>query len=328
MSTFEKEIEPFGLMYEGVEYRLEWYVDNPVNPDRLSDSEKDWFNFLIENFRAEFDEWPKDEKLRPYFDHFLGRPKPYRAMGGAYLHIAYDLPRVIADSLAPERTFNDDLDFGRARGIYLQQTPTFFKVIEEYGTKMKIFGPFALINFLISWINPRLSLAGVMGSWILALRTTAWVHGEILHDSTSEMRRNLEKNLRSAVIEATREVSRSRWNVLEWPRRLTPQRMLKSPPAILSVVLFLQAAGDGSGGTGEPSFFDQLRLLLDQFLNQVWLLLPYLFTAVVAVTILGAVAYLLFSYAKAVAWADYLGEAIYYRVGETIVETLEAKREQ
>jgi hypothetical protein len=315
-------------MYREVEDQLKAYVDDPSNPHNLSDDEKKWFRFLIDNFRTEFNAWGGKAELEPYFQHFSRGSKPYRAMGGAYLHISYDLSRVIADSLKSNQAFSFGLAHARARGLFLLQAPIFFHLVEECGKNPRIFGlPFAWIN-RICGARCRFSLAGVIGNWILALRTTAWVHGEILNDSSTWDRTYLEYRILDGIISAARHVARNRTDVLAWPRRLKPSEILPTLAAY-SVILLLQA--------GEPNqpflkqLREQLRALWGDFLSLVSPLFSNPVSAILIAVILGAVGsslYLAYTYVKAVAWADRLGEAILYRVEQQIIRAPTEGRQQ
>jgi hypothetical protein len=297
MSLADENVRPFATLYEKVEQYLTAYVNNPNNPDRLSSSEKDWFNFLITNFRNEFGKWAADVRLQGYLDFFRKGSNAYKALGCAYLHIAYDLPRVIADSLKDEHSFANGLDLGRARGIYLQQAPAFFDIIENQGTNNEIFGH--LFSFL-NWITPdRFSLVGVMGNWILALRTTAWVHAEILKSCTPKKRADLESSLLDAITQAANDVAGDRRNLTGWPRRLRPQQMLK----MSAFFILLQETGQ--------------RTPIDHYSALLWLIT--LIVVVIGVT--GA--YQLINYFKTVLLADRLGEAILYRMEEKIIKVLD-----
>jgi hypothetical protein len=301
MSIANDNVRPFSILYEKVEQYLTAYVNNPNNPDRLSSTEKEWFIFLITNFRNEFRKWAADARLQPYLSYFRKGSNAYKTLGCAYLHIAYDLSRVIADSLKSEHSFASGLDLGRARGIYLQQAPAFFDMIEKNGTNKEIFGHlFSVLN----WITPdRFSLVGVMGNWILALRTTAWVHAEILHSCTPQKRAALESSLLDAITQAANDVAGDRRNLTGWPRRLKPQQMLK----ISGYFILLQETVQRT--PVEPYYSSQTALL--------WLI------TLIGVVVVVIGAYQLINYFKTVLLADRLGEAILYRMEEKIVKVLD-----
>lgn len=303
MSTFEENVKPFSILYEKVEQYLTAYVSNRKNPDRLSLQEKEWFTFLITNFRTEFSKWEADLKLHHYLDYFRDGSNAYKTLGCAYLHIAYDLPRVIADSLKVQHSFASGLDIGRARGIYLQQAPAFFELIENHGTNKEVFGRF--FSFLNGIIPDRFSLVGVMGNWILALRTTAWVHAEILNSCVPGKRAELEDTLLNAINQAADYVSKDRRNMTGWPRRLKPQQMLK----ISGLVILLQETGQ--------------QTPVEQY-SSGQTVLPWLVTLIVVAALL-PVAYQLIKYFKTVLLADRLGEAILYKMDEKIVKALNPK---
>lgn len=298
IQDFAEETRSFSLLYAEVTESLEDYVDHPLNPDKLNFNEKAWFKYLIESFHAYYQEWGKNKEPRfiRYLNHFRGwlTPTVLKLVGHVYLHIAYDMPRVIAESLSNDQhpyMYQDPLgrevpvmyNRVRPRGIYQKQSPVFLELAERSFRKYKITGP---IGFLSKIVPKRLSLFRVLGNWIVGLRMTAWVHGEILRDSPKRQRQQLESNLLYAVNQAAEDVVGHRWNPLWWPSRL-------QPPELLLVVLALQ------GGLANSSVWNRYFL--------IWLLLAL------------TVAYLSFLYFGLVRYVDYLGEAIYRRTAEAML---------
>jgi hypothetical protein len=187
--------------------------------------------------------------------------------------------------------------------------------------------PFALIHRLLS-PRSRFSLAGVIGNWILALRTTAWVHGEILHESSPLVRQDLEHKILRGIKLAAIDVARYRWGVPAWPRRLKPPDML--PTLTAYSMILLQQAGEPSKPFLEQ-LLEQLQKLWGDFLSLFSLLLSNPVSAILIIVILGTLAsslYLAYTYVKAVAWADRLGEAILYRVEQQIMGVPTEGRQQ
>jgi hypothetical protein len=295
-------------MYDEVTEKLEDFIDSP-NSYTLVDSEKDWLRYLIEAFRSDYEAWERGEpKLVDYLQRFhRGRltPRIFTFVGHAYLHIAYDLPRDIADSLSNntppyskvdrhDTSIPQAIDLLRARGIYLAQAPTFLELMEKSARKMSITG---VVGLLSKAIPARLGIFRVLGNWILALRNAAWIHGESLNQVSAYDRQQLEQRLLDAVHEAAKEVVGVKWNPFAWPSRL------QSPALLLSLIVFIQA----TGVTSNPSLKKYLPI---------------------ALLLLVAICYFLFLYKALIRYVDYLGEAVYVKTNEAMAHGKDKKMKQ
>jgi len=174
MAESAHKLDDFDRLYGEVTSRLLAYVQDPSTP--LATHERVWFLQLIKNFIAAYQTWnpqhPQPEieaYLRRFDKWFLARE--VRLAGHAFLHIAYDLPRVMSQMLAlsaVERT--------RQGQIFVQVGPLFSKTFLDWVAS----GNLGLIRKLFPPAAMR-----VMAFWVLALRTTAWIHANVIQDLLS-----------------------------------------------------------------------------------------------------------------------------------------------
>lgn len=306
LQNFAEDTQPFHLLYEEVTRKLNEYLDNPLNEDALSTLEKEWLRYLIHSFRDNYKAWEKGgPRLIRYLNRFrtlFSSPYAFRLIGHAYLHIAYDLPRIVADSLSNDgysasgkdplgRDLPIAIDRVRARGIFQKQSPLFLELAEKAFRRYGIAGIPGVISKLIP---ERLSLFRVFGNWVVGLRMSAWVHGEVLRDVNTTERQIRESRLLYAVDQAAADVVGRKYNPFWWPSRL------QSPDILLAIVVV-------QGGV-----FGDIP---------VWS--RYLTLGFLLLLLIG---YLLFRYFALVQFADNLGEAIYRRTVEAMNVNIEQKQ--
>src|SRR5262245_11896608 len=93
---FAAETRPFRLLYDEVTELMQLQSEGLEGKERL------WFESLIQGFQTEYEAWPKKPHVIRYLIRLRGSWQLLRVMAHTFLHIAYDLPRVIADSLRPQ----------------------------------------------------------------------------------------------------------------------------------------------------------------------------------------------------------------------------------
>lgn len=182
--TVEESVKPFKLLYESVDRGLERYLDDHGGLDAQA---KQWLEWLIDNFRDEFDAWPSRRHLKPYLNKLRSRSTDpaLRLAGHAYLHVAYDMPRVIARSLRtnfPGRTTNQTgsrVPRDAAKLVYLDVASVLIQVVTNYTFDRDD----SLLLSALSRIPilPKLVLSAI-AHWMVALRTLAFVHGELIYE--------------------------------------------------------------------------------------------------------------------------------------------------
>src|SRR6266536_2278310 len=87
---FEASTAPFKELYDEVTRRLRNYASRIAGAP-VSDDYK-WFNYLIDEFKAEYELWATDPRLRDYLERVDPLTESSRALLHTYLHICFDLP--------------------------------------------------------------------------------------------------------------------------------------------------------------------------------------------------------------------------------------------
>lgn len=223
IQKFEKRTEPFKLLYDEVSNVMK---DGGA---KLSSEERAWLEYLIAAFKRNYEAWEFKAELRDYLLRIEKRSlfRVYDLIGHAYLHVAYDLPRVIADSHSNTRpggsSFDElelkipqSIDMDRARPIYLGFGPRFLELMEKSSKKWAVAGWFSLTKL----IPGRNSLMRTFGYWVVSLRTVAWIHADSLREASD--RKALEGKLLQAIKDAADAVDGQRWNPFAWLSRLFP----------------------------------------------------------------------------------------------------------
>jgi hypothetical protein len=192
--------EPFYIVYQGVTSAMRnYYRGHPES--RL------FLEFMIEKFFDEYETWPDgtpDSFARDYLrDWNKSRKGPaYRLIGQAFLHIAWDLPRVVVDCFPMgelERLRISEADAGE----HFRATNGIFEdVLFENFKNYKVSGVFAAGG---KALKPRSKLLNQVFIWIVATRTDAWVLGSDLAKQSEYRRAQIKKALQAAIKKSARE---------------------------------------------------------------------------------------------------------------------------
>src|SRR5262249_21151167 len=146
---------------------------------------------LVSGFYDRFVRWPSDEPeyLSLLYTQNWGT---FTVAGHAYLHVSYDLPVVIADTLPPK--FQSDTDpesQTRAANIYLSLEKAFRDAVQSNWDKP------LLIKFLL-WRPFEFDL--IFLGWLIELRRGAWIHAEMLSKISDEHRARWRLRLHQAML--------------------------------------------------------------------------------------------------------------------------------
>jgi hypothetical protein len=121
---FAQSTRSFKRLYEQLTIQLE-----ETKCSLPLEQEQRWLQYLIDHFESEYFAWERKPELRKYLEiteQSSGRSKLLRVLGHAYLHLCYDLPRVLANSFTeiplPDR---------RAHNIYSGLTSDLLKVFSQ-----------------------------------------------------------------------------------------------------------------------------------------------------------------------------------------------------
>lgn len=183
-----EKFAPFDAVYETVTKRMRVYQN------RL-DQHKDWFEKLIIGFQEQRSLWDRSSphELDGYMSKWdISQSRLKHLSIAAYLHIAYDLPRVIANNHGP-------LDLYDRYDVYVGAEHIFSEVLSDTARSVKVVGWWpGLLSKSIA-VSERLfgktNAFEVMGQWVLKLRTTAWIHGQRLAVLPDEERTEAEARL-------------------------------------------------------------------------------------------------------------------------------------
>ncbi|EKS34335.1 hypothetical protein HMPREF9695_04245 [Afipia broomeae ATCC 49717] len=172
---------------------------------RLPPPESDWLLCLIVEFYRERMKWNSDSRFASYQRAWSKLDSKFmRLAAAAYLHISYDLPRVLADqqpSIAPW------INLSRAQAFYLffKLDPIFPTVFSRIAKDRKIVG---YVAYFVRPISSRLLRS--VSHWVPLLRRAAWTHGQEL--AARSDRRFVETKMLEAVTLALEDTSNLPWS--------------------------------------------------------------------------------------------------------------------
>jgi len=211
---FSTATTAFSAIYSDVTGRLRAIASRPT----VQDTNRQWFDYLIHGFHDQYLAWQWKPDVRAYLlgFHRARVPRLFSLSGDVYLHISYDLPRVIATSLGnvPADDFGviprppSSVEDGSI--LYLAATDEFFKVLDKHAVSYQVSGLLALP----AAIARSLLALRVLGFWVIALRNAAWIHAQVL--AKSVVRDKLEESLITSVRAAAADALKSPWNPARW----------------------------------------------------------------------------------------------------------------
>jgi hypothetical protein len=195
------QTQEFASLYARVTADLKRHLDSEQQSGRLSPADRVWFDSLIVGFDAEFQRWPTytTGPVFEYLDLFESRrASPHlRLAAHAFLHIAYDLPRVISATLQLQPAYTRE----SMRIAFLRPGPVLLKVFLAHARD----GQLGLFARLLGRLEPARAIA----FWVLALRSIAWVQAEVVADRGGCAQ--CERNMAVLLLKAGREAIAHRW---------------------------------------------------------------------------------------------------------------------
>jgi hypothetical protein len=189
--------EPFDITYEKLTKEIK---DLYNDIGKIQDpTDRQWLQTLTEQFIKERESWEENKDLDDYREQ-CEKLRGWRALqliAGAYLHISYDLPRVIANNW-PKASAEEF----RREQIYLRLAEIFGNVFKVVTRDRRVLGyPFLLIRFL-----PK-GVLDIATHWVLHLRAIAWIHARQLHNDPPGIRESRERALLKAMVNALKHTS-------------------------------------------------------------------------------------------------------------------------
>jgi hypothetical protein len=192
--------EPFDVTYALVTEQMRERADSSER------SEREWVMALIEEFREERNVWETSAVLHDYVEGSQRlRARYLRLVAGAYLHISYDLPRVIANNWPGGPCFPAQPDKHQATVLYLRLASVFPDVMKDVMKNSLVVG---LLLSTISKLFRLDDMIKVPAQWMQRLRSDAWIHADILQGSPN--RAQIEQRMIFAMQRALRDVSNLR----------------------------------------------------------------------------------------------------------------------
>jgi hypothetical protein len=201
--AFQESTEPFRLMYAQVTKAIRRFAEN------RPPEESAWIQKLVDGFEREYRAWETTPSpaIRAYLrkvDEHGRDSRLLRLIGHAYLHISYDLPRVIAES-----TLASGLSESQARTVYELMMPLFRRVWADSVRRPEVVGNWAAGFRLLAQDYLDVSVY-----YVLALRYQAWSNSRRMNPST-------EQQLGEWVYFYLNDTPRTR-NPVRWIARLQP----------------------------------------------------------------------------------------------------------
>jgi len=180
---FKISTQPFRELYDLVTHSLLTYAAALPGGNRGPDYI--WFKYLLDGFEAEYQKWPTSPHIRPYLKRADQLKRSSRLVLYAYLHIAYDLPRVLADSFSdphvPERL--------RCKEIFSTANYIFYEAFEVCSRRWSTFGKDSILPKCLNVVSRSLfkSFTYAFGSWPILLRSEAWDLAQKLEASSDRL---------------------------------------------------------------------------------------------------------------------------------------------
>ena len=263
---------PFDVTYAGVTRRMHRRCDD------LRGDPAAWLRRLVAGFQVERDKWRREAALDDYWrEGERLRLRLLWLVACAYLHISYDLPRVIADEWPRSPAPPDGFDEAEAEWLYFDLVGIFPDMLVEAGRDADVLGWLAPV----ARSAPRAALE-VAGHWVLNLRSVAWIHARTLAANPAG-RRSREDAILRAMVEALKDVSNTRpWTGLVGPPNPPPARRATAPAVIPDPVVIGGAAAAALLGAALTALLvafrhrrgaerdDSLVLFVDQFGRRVY----------------------------------------------------------
>lgn len=185
----------------------------------------------------------------------------------AHMHVAYDLPRVIADNRPGHDIWAEGPSQVDGTLCFFGLSPVFHQSFRRTARRRDVTGDLGIFARPI----PR-GIVSIAANWVLNLRSTAWSHADILHLEPG-LRAIREERMRDAMTNALKDVS----NLRPWSGLLLPPEI--GLPFAMPYIgdVDLDHAWEGTGATAIVGTFAasllarQLRRQrrLEQFIDEL-----------------------------------------------------------
>ena len=196
---------------------------------RVDDECREWLEALITGFQSERGDWDKDEAgLEGYWAACTQlKLQILHLTACAYLHVSYDLPRVIADNWPGADCVVPTEVAGTL--CFFDLAPVFDEAFRKAARQYDAIGVFSIFTRFLP-----IDAVSIASNWVLNLRSTAWSHAFVLHKEP-DLRSLREIKMREAMSAALWNVS----NLKPWTGLLSSPDMRLHSPASAGLSLAL-----------------------------------------------------------------------------------------
>lgn len=198
---FKRSVTEFASLYQLVRDEVDARADALKRNDAAASQ---FLGDLNRDFLERFENWEHHSGLAEYLRCFndTGKPKILRVSAYLFLHIAHDMPLSIRAKLQGIQA----ADRGNLRRAYLELAGIFPEILKKAAKEglLGFYGRFMGLGFMPS------SIPNTVAQWALALRSQAWICGEILTDQEDEVVLS-EEAIRRIVIKGGLQASEARW---------------------------------------------------------------------------------------------------------------------
>jgi hypothetical protein len=220
-----EDTEPFFLVYGSVTKAIRKYYRTYTDARLM-------LEFMIEEFFDEYERWNDrrpDDFARKYLAawHRRSKGRAYRLIGQAYLHITWDLPRVVQRCFPLGETEKLRISEADAIDHFRGTNGLFLDVLYENLKEYKVSGMFAPGGKLI---EARSHLLNSVFIWIISIRMDAWAFGCSLAKQTAAKREELLDIQKQLIMKAASEATKGRFG---WLALIKPPAAAFALPPIL-----------------------------------------------------------------------------------------------
>jgi hypothetical protein len=227
MAAQTSDTESFVAFYQDVTRAIELKIVRQSLPTEQANL----LRFLYFGFWREYKPKWLDQPIRDLLKRVQKKAsKALQVACQAYLHMAYDLPRVIASALTANPGIG--LTSSEMEDTYLLMDDLFERALRVQFKSVRSVGFIAIVAKVLP---DSVSPSGIAAVWVLAIRGRSFHNGEKLRQAqlrSLHERERLDDQLKAAVILAIDEVLDHRLNPASW------FTFLRSPSIVLPCIAF------------------------------------------------------------------------------------------
>ena len=265
--------KPFDTIYAAVTARMK------ARAQQVNDvAERAWLDTLIRDFQRERMVWDTDRSIAPYRRQWRRlKLRVVRLVAAIFLHVSYDLPRVLGDNWPAVGSWRAGPSEPKAEWLYFELASIFRSILAGSARQLAVTGAFAPLLCLVP-----LGLLGNLGHWVLHLREGAWRHARTLSTLAPTERDATVTRMRDAMCLALSDVSDLPWSfTLPGPPHVSVTSVAIAPillelsdiqdwtlsTLIIIVFAFTYLSWAGLKAQKISSFVDEFGWRIERYLN-------------------------------------------------------------